>query len=117
MSPTLVLKIAAHFVLGNKGSSDDRAIDWAALVPEPLVGGIKKSLWFWRDICRFAVLFDRPDEGFTYRDLGGAQIMPGEIVKTRDWVNRVTRNSVWSRREFPGQGARDRVGPGSARSG
>lgn len=50
------------------------------------MGDIKKSLWFWRDICRFAALFDRPDEGFAYRDLGGAQIMLGEIVKTRDWV-------------------------------
>lgn len=42
------------------------------------MGDIKKSLWFWRDICRFAALFDRPDEGFAYRDLGGAQIMLDE---------------------------------------
>jgi len=50
------------------------------------VGDIKKSLWFCRDICRFTVLFDRPDESFAYRDLGCAQIMLGEIVKARDWV-------------------------------
>jgi catechol 2,3-dioxygenase-like lactoylglutathione lyase family enzyme len=59
---------------------------WAVLVPELLVSDINKSLRFWRDICGFCVLFDRPDEGFAYLDLGGAQIMLDEIGKTRDWV-------------------------------
>jgi catechol 2,3-dioxygenase-like lactoylglutathione lyase family enzyme len=59
---------------------------WAALVPELLVSDIDKSLRFWCDICGFAVLFDRPDEGFAYLDLDGAQIMLDEIGKTRDWV-------------------------------
>ena len=58
---------------------------WAALVPELLVSDIDESLRFWRDICGFAVLFDRPDEGFAYLDLG-AQIMLDEIGQTRDWV-------------------------------
>ena len=54
---------------------------WAALVPELLVGDIKKSLFrFRRDICRLAVLYDRPDEGFAYRDLGGAQITSGLLA-------------------------------------
>jgi catechol 2,3-dioxygenase-like lactoylglutathione lyase family enzyme len=57
-----------------------------ALVPELLVVDIDKSLRFWRDLCGFTVLFDRPDEGFAYLDLGGAQIMLDEIGKTRDWV-------------------------------
>ena len=48
---------------------------WARLVPELLVTDINKSLRFWRDLCGFAVLFNRPDEGFAYLDLGGAQIM------------------------------------------
>ena len=59
---------------------------WAALVPELLVSDIHESLRFWRDICGFTVLFDRPDEGFAYLDLDGAQIMLDEIGKTRDWV-------------------------------
>src|ERR1700758_3595505 len=59
---------------------------WAALVPELLVSDIAKSLRFWRDVCGFTVLFDRPDEGFAYLDLQGAQIMLDEIGKTRDWV-------------------------------
>jgi catechol 2,3-dioxygenase-like lactoylglutathione lyase family enzyme len=59
---------------------------WAALVPELLVSDIATSLRFWRDICGFTILFDRPDEGFAYLDLGGAQIMLDELGKTRDWV-------------------------------
>jgi catechol 2,3-dioxygenase-like lactoylglutathione lyase family enzyme len=59
---------------------------WAALVPELLVADLNSSLRFWRDVCGFAVLFDRLDEGFAYLDLDGAQIMLGQIGKTRDWV-------------------------------
>jgi catechol 2,3-dioxygenase-like lactoylglutathione lyase family enzyme len=59
---------------------------WARLIPELLVADIQKSLGFWRDVCGFVVLFDRPDEGFAYLDLGGAQIMLDEIGQTRDWV-------------------------------
>ena len=59
---------------------------WAALVPELLVVDIEKSLGFWRDVCGFTVVFERPDEGFAYLDLDGAQIMLDEIGKTRDWV-------------------------------
>jgi len=59
---------------------------WAPLVPELLVADIDKSLRFWRDVCGFTVLFDRPDEGFAYLDLDGAQIMLDAIGKTRDWV-------------------------------
>ena len=32
---------------------------------------IRKSLRFWRDLCSFAVAFDRLDEGFAYLDLDG----------------------------------------------
>lgn len=51
-----------------------------------MVSDIDKSLRFWRDICRFVVIFDRPAEGFAYLDLDGAQIMLDEIGKTRDWL-------------------------------
>jgi catechol 2,3-dioxygenase-like lactoylglutathione lyase family enzyme len=59
---------------------------WAALVPELLATDIGRSLQFWRDICGFAVVFDRPAEGFAYLDLDGAQIILDEIGKTRDWL-------------------------------
>jgi catechol 2,3-dioxygenase-like lactoylglutathione lyase family enzyme len=55
-------------------------------VPELLVTDINKSLRFWRDLCGVTVLFDRPEEGFAYLDLAGAQIMLDELGKTRDWV-------------------------------
>jgi catechol 2,3-dioxygenase-like lactoylglutathione lyase family enzyme len=55
-------------------SSASSTLTWARLVPEFLVTDIEKSLRFWRDLCGFTVLFDRPDEGFAYLDLGGAQI-------------------------------------------
>jgi catechol 2,3-dioxygenase-like lactoylglutathione lyase family enzyme len=58
---------------------------WARLVPELLVTDIDKSLRFWRDLCGFAVLFDRPYEGFAYLDLDGAQIMLDERSRTRNW--------------------------------
>jgi catechol 2,3-dioxygenase-like lactoylglutathione lyase family enzyme len=60
--------------------------NWAPLVPELLVSKVEKSLRFWRDICGFTVVFDRPDEGFAYLDRDGAQIMLDEIGKTRDWA-------------------------------
>jgi catechol 2,3-dioxygenase-like lactoylglutathione lyase family enzyme len=74
---------------GGIGSHDIRllaCVDYlGALGPELLVEDINKSLRFWRDVCGFTVLFDRPDEGFAYLDLGGAQIMLDERTQTRDW--------------------------------
>lgn len=61
-------------------------VTWSPLVPELLVVDIAESLRFWRDVCGFTVVFDRPEEGFAYLDLDGAQIMLDEIGKTRDWV-------------------------------
>jgi hypothetical protein len=46
---------------------------WAVLVPELLVTDINKSLRFWRDVCGFTMLFDRPDVRFAYLDLDGAE--------------------------------------------
>jgi catechol 2,3-dioxygenase-like lactoylglutathione lyase family enzyme len=58
---------------------------WAQLVPELLITDLRKSLWFWCDLCGFAVVFDRPEEGFAYLDLDGAQIMLDQRGLTRDW--------------------------------
>ncbi len=68
-------------------TSDPPAVSttWAPLVPELLVTDIERSLRFWRDLCGFAVLFDRPDEGFAYLDRDGAQIMLDERTRTRNW--------------------------------
>lgn len=59
---------------------------WARLVPELLVADLESSLRFWRDLCGFAVAFDRFDEGFAYLDLNGAQIMLEERGRNRNWV-------------------------------
>ena len=59
---------------------------WSRLVPELLVADLHKSLRFWRDLCNFAVAFDRLDEGFVYLDRDGAQIMLEERGRNRNWV-------------------------------
>jgi catechol 2,3-dioxygenase-like lactoylglutathione lyase family enzyme len=58
---------------------------WARLVPELSVADLCQSLRFWRDLCGFTVVFDRPEEGFAYLDLGEAQIMLDQRGLTRDW--------------------------------
>jgi catechol 2,3-dioxygenase-like lactoylglutathione lyase family enzyme len=58
----------------------------AQLVPELLVADIGASLNFWRDLCGFAVAFERPEEGFAYLDLNGAQVMIEERGHGRNWV-------------------------------
>jgi len=57
----------------------------AALVPELSVTDLRTSLRFWCGLCGFAVVFDRPDEGFAYLDLRGAQVMLDQRGLTRDW--------------------------------
>ena len=58
----------------------------AALVPELLVSDITKSLWFWRNLCGFAVTYERLYEGFVSLDLGGAQVMLEERGRGRNWI-------------------------------
>lgn len=60
---------------------------FAALVPELLVTDLARSLRFWIGLIGFRAVYDRPEEGFAYLDLGGAQVMleqwdPAE----RQWV-------------------------------
>ena len=57
-----------------------------ALVPELLVRDLAASLGFWRDLCGFAVLYDRPEEGFACIEREGARIMLDRLGATRDWV-------------------------------
>ncbi len=48
---------------------------WAKLVPELVVADLEASLRFWRGLIGFSVAYDRPEAGFAYLDLDGAQIM------------------------------------------
>lgn len=63
-------------------SGDD---GWAPLVPELLVTDLTRSLAFYCDTCGFRLRFQRPDDGFAYLDLGGAQIMLEE-VSDESWL-------------------------------
>jgi hypothetical protein len=82
-------------------------ITWARLVPELLVTDIDKSLRFWRDVCGFTVLFDRPNEGFAYLDLDGAQIMLDENWPNPRLGDGGARTAARPWCELPGQRACD----------
>jgi catechol 2,3-dioxygenase-like lactoylglutathione lyase family enzyme len=57
-----------------------------APVPELLVNDLDASLRFWRDLCGFAVLYDRPEDGFACIERDGARIMLDRLGATRDWL-------------------------------
>ncbi|MBA2519953.1 MAG: VOC family protein [Chloroflexia bacterium] len=59
----------------------------AKLVPELLVTRLDASLRFWRDLLGFAVAYDRPEEGFAYLHLAGAEIMLEQVDDShRTWL-------------------------------
>jgi catechol 2,3-dioxygenase-like lactoylglutathione lyase family enzyme len=47
----------------------------ARLVPELKVSDLDASLRFWCDLLGFSVRYGRPEDGFAYLDLDGAQLM------------------------------------------
>lgn len=47
----------------------------ARLVPELKVADLGASLRFWCDLLGFSVRYGRPEDGFAFLDLNGAQIM------------------------------------------
>ncbi|CAN1567079.1 BLMA_like domain containing protein [Rhabdaerophilaceae bacterium] len=58
-----------------------------SLVPELLVSNLAASLQFWVDLVGFSVLYDRPEEGFSYLVLGRAEVMLEECNPAfRQWV-------------------------------
>lgn len=64
-----------------------QTLDRAVLVPELIVSSLDRSLVFWRDLIGFRIAYARPEQGFAYLDLGGAQIMLEEFGKAdRHWV-------------------------------
>ncbi|HET7412553.1 MAG TPA: VOC family protein [Pararhizobium sp.] len=59
----------------------------APLVPELLVSNLSRSLEFWIGILGFRLVYERPEEGFAYLDLDGAQLMLEERNEhARQWV-------------------------------
>jgi catechol 2,3-dioxygenase-like lactoylglutathione lyase family enzyme len=56
------------------------------LVPELLVKDLATSLAFWRDLCGFAVAYDRPEEGFAYLTRGDAHVMLEQEGVGRNWL-------------------------------
>lgn len=56
------------------------------LVPELGVTDLTASLRFWRDLCGFAVVYDRPEDGFACIERDGARNMLDQLGSTRDWL-------------------------------
>lgn len=57
-------------------------IRWARIVPEFVVSDLSSSLYFWRDLLGFRVLYERPEERFVYLDRDGVQVM---LLMDTDW--------------------------------
>ena len=60
------------------------AFTFARLTPELLIADLARSLHFWVDLIGFRVAYDRPEDGFAYLDLDGAQVM----LETRNPASR-----------------------------
>jgi catechol 2,3-dioxygenase-like lactoylglutathione lyase family enzyme len=58
----------------------------ADLVPELSVRDLAASLAFWCGPCGFAVVFDRPEQGFACIQRGTARVMLDQLGTDRDWV-------------------------------
>ncbi|MDF9616405.1 VOC family protein [Pseudomonas entomophila] len=56
------------------------------LVPELIVTDLQRSLAFWVSDLGFQVAYRRPEEGFAYLDLGGAQIMLEQVNLQDQWI-------------------------------
>ena len=56
------------------------------LVPELIVTDLERSLGFWVSLLGFQVAYQRPDEGFAYLDLQGAQVMLEQINLDEQWI-------------------------------
>lgn len=49
------------------------------LVPELMVTSLESSLAFWVSCLGFRVAYQRPEDGFAYLDLNGAQVMLEQV--------------------------------------
>ena len=67
---------------------DGKPVPSAILVPELVVTDVARSLAFWRDLVGFDILYDRPEEGFAYLGLDGAELMLDQHNPAgRSWLN------------------------------
>lgn len=57
-----------------------------ALVPELAVSDWRTSRHFYCDIIGFSVRYERPEEGFSYLELGDAELMIDQIGIGRDFT-------------------------------
>ncbi|WP_333994966.1 VOC family protein [Burkholderia orbicola] len=60
-------------------------MEWAALVPELICSDLAGSVRFYRDVLGFRIRFERPEDGFAYLELGGAQLML-EQQSSESWL-------------------------------
>ncbi len=61
--------------------------EFAKLVPELVVADLAASQAFWCDLIGFQVAFARPEDGFLYLDLDGAQVMLEQFEEGADhWL-------------------------------
>ncbi len=58
--------------------------EFSRLVPELACTNIARSLTFYCDVLGATVLYDRPEEGFAYMDMQGAQFMLDAVENA--WV-------------------------------
>ena len=58
-----------------KKSASSPTGGFARLVPELHVDDLARSLAFWRDLCGFEIVFERPEERFIFLERDGAQLM------------------------------------------
>lgn len=49
------------------------------LVPELMVSNLQNSLQFWVSCLGFSIAYQRPEDGFAYLDLNGAQVMLEQV--------------------------------------
>ena len=47
---------------------------------------LRRSLDFWCGLCGFAVVFDRPEQGFACVQRGTARVILDQLGRDRDWV-------------------------------
>ncbi|MGF9693137.1 VOC family protein [Rhizobium sp. 0TCS1.26] len=76
---------------GSEGTSGN------ALVPELAVSDWRASRAFYCGLIGFEVLYERPEEGFSFLTLGGAQLMIDQIGVGRTFGNEATLQRPFGR--------------------
>ncbi|PYC28928.1 bleomycin resistance protein [Pseudomonas mosselii] len=56
------------------------------MVPELIVSNLDRSLEFWVSLLGFEIAYQRPEQGFAYLDLQGAQVMLEQFDAEDHWL-------------------------------